>query len=72
MTLLGTTGSLQEALPVMRRRVYMSDNVDRVRWVGELQQPHIHDIYRSHFNDVDVHNKLSVGPLAMWDSTPCP
>jgi hypothetical protein len=68
MTLLGTAGSSQEALPVMRHRVYMSDNGDRVRWVGELQQPHIHDIYRSHFNDVDVHSKLSVGPRSMCET----
>jgi hypothetical protein len=67
MTLLGTTGSSQEAPPVMRRRVYMSDTGNMVRWVGELQQPNIHHIYRSHFNAVDVHNKLSAGPRSMCD-----
>jgi hypothetical protein len=46
---------------VMRCRVYMSDSGDMMRWVRELQQPDIRYIYRSHFNAVDVHNKLSVG-----------
>jgi hypothetical protein len=67
MTLLGTTRSSQEAPPVMRRHVSMSDNGDMVRWVGELQQPNIHHIYRSHFNAVDVHNKMPVGPRSMCD-----
>jgi hypothetical protein len=67
MTLLGTAGSSKEAPPVMRRRVYMSKNGDLVRWVGELQQPDIHAIYRTNFNAVDVHNKLSVGPRSVND-----
>jgi len=65
MTLLGTAGSSQEAPPVMRRRVFMSDEGDLVRWTGELKQPDIHYIYRSHFNAVDVHNKLAVGPRSV-------
>jgi hypothetical protein len=65
MTLLGTTGSSKEAPPVMRRRLYMTDEGDLVRWTGELQQPFIHYIYRSHFNAVDVHNKLCVGPRSV-------
>jgi hypothetical protein len=65
MTLLATAGSSREAPPVMRRRVYMSDDGDLVRWVGELQQPNVHYLYRSFFNAVDVHNKLSVGPRSV-------
>jgi hypothetical protein len=65
MTLLGTAGSSREAPPVMRRRMYMTDDGDMVRWVGELQQPDIRYIYRSNFNAVDVHNKLAVGPRSV-------
>jgi hypothetical protein len=65
MTLLGTAGSSQEAPPVMRRRVCMSDEGDLVRWTGKLRKPNIHYIYRSHFNAVDVHNKLAVGPRSV-------
>jgi hypothetical protein len=65
MTLLSTAGSSMEAPPVMRRRVYMSDTGDLVRWHGELQQPNVHFVYRSNFNAVDVHNKLSVGPRSV-------
>jgi hypothetical protein len=62
MTLLSTAGSSNEAPAVMRCRVYISDDRDMVRWQGELQQPDVHYIYRSKFNAVDVHDKLSVGP----------
>jgi hypothetical protein len=65
MALLSTAGSTNEAPAVMRRRVYMSDDGDVVRWQGELQQPDVHCIYRSKFNAVDVHNKLSVGPRSV-------
>jgi hypothetical protein len=65
MTLLGTTGSSKEAPPVMRRRVYMAEDGELVGWTGELKQPDIHHIYRSSFNVVDVHNKLSVGPRSV-------
>jgi hypothetical protein len=65
MTLLSTAGSSKDALVVMRRRVYMSDEGDMVRWQGELQQPYVHYIYRSNFNAVDVHNKLAVGPRSV-------
>jgi hypothetical protein len=60
MTFLGTAGSSKEAPLVMRRRLYLSDGGDLVRWVGELQQPDIHYIYRSNFNAVDVQDKLAV------------
>jgi hypothetical protein len=49
----------------MLRRVYMAEDGDLVRWTGELKQPDIHHIYRSSFNVVDVHNKLSVGPRSV-------
>jgi hypothetical protein len=62
MTLPATAGSSREAPPVMRRRVYMSDDGDVVRWRGELQQPNVHYLYRSFLNGLDVHNKLAVGP----------
>jgi hypothetical protein len=65
MMLLGTAGSSKKAPLVMRRRLYLSDGGDLVRWVGELQQPDIHYIYRSNFNAVDVHNKLAVGPRSV-------
>jgi hypothetical protein len=52
ITLLGTAGSSREAPPVMRRRMYMTDDGDLVRWVGELQQP-------------DIHYKLAVGPRSV-------
>jgi hypothetical protein len=64
MTLLGTVGSM-EAPTVMRRRLYMSEEGDLVRWTGELQQPNIHYIDRTYFNAVDVHNKLAVGPRSL-------
>jgi hypothetical protein len=50
---------------MMRRRVYMSFEGDMVRWQGELQQPYVHNIYRSNLNAVDVHNKLAVGPRSV-------
>jgi hypothetical protein len=65
MTLLSNAGSSKDASVVMRRRVYMSDEGDMVRWQGELQQPDVHHIYRSNFNAVDVHNKLAVGPRSV-------
>jgi len=65
MTLLGTAGSSDEAQPVMRRRVFMSEEGDLVRWTGELQQPNMHAIYRTFFNAVDVHNKLALGPRSV-------
>jgi hypothetical protein len=43
----------------------MSDEGDLVRWTGKLRQPNIPYIYRSHFNAVDVHNKLAVGPRSV-------
>jgi hypothetical protein len=51
----------------MRRRVYMSSGSDLVRWVGELRQLDIHNIDRSNFNAVAIHDKLSV-----WRRTRCP
>jgi hypothetical protein len=62
MTLLGTAGSSNEAPIVTRRRVYMTQEGDLVHWVGKLEQPQIHAIYRTFFNAVDVHNKLALGP----------
>jgi hypothetical protein len=62
MTLLATTGSSGEAPLVTRRRVYMNEFGDMVRWEGELRQPVVHAEYRSLFNAVDVHNKLALGP----------
>jgi hypothetical protein len=64
-TLLSMAGSSNEAPEVMRRRVYMIDDGDMVRWQGELHQPDVHYIYRSKFNAVDVHNTLSVGPRSV-------
>jgi hypothetical protein len=43
----------------------MTQNGDLVRWTGEINQPDIHHMYRSNFNAVDVHNKLSVGPRSV-------
>jgi hypothetical protein len=65
MTLLGTTRSSKESPPVMRRRVYMTQHGDLVRWTGEINQPDIHHMYGSNFNAVDVHNKLSVEPRSV-------
>jgi hypothetical protein len=65
MTLLGTAGSSKQAPPVMRRRVYMIQGADLVRWTGELKQPDICCLYRSNFNVVDVHNKLAAGPRSV-------
>jgi hypothetical protein len=65
MTLLGTAGSSEHAPLVMRRRVYMNEFGDMVRWQGELHQPMIHAEYRSSFNAVDVHNKLALGPRSV-------
>jgi hypothetical protein len=62
MTLLGTTGSSDEAPLITRRCVYMNEFGDMVRWEGELRQPTIHAEYRTYFNAVDVHNKLALGP----------
>jgi hypothetical protein len=44
MTLLSSAGSSKDAPVVMRRRMYMSDEGDNVRWQGELQQPDVHSI----------------------------
>jgi hypothetical protein len=50
MTLLSTAGSSREALPVMRRRVYMSEAGDMFHWQGKLEQPNVHYLYRTFFN----------------------
>jgi hypothetical protein len=42
MCLLGPAGSSDEAPLVMRRRVYMDEFGNMVRWEGELRQPMIH------------------------------
>jgi hypothetical protein len=65
MTLFATAGSSRKAPPVMRRRVYMSEDGDLICWQGKLEQPNVHYIYRSLFNAVDVHNKLPVGPRSV-------
>jgi hypothetical protein len=65
MTLLGTTGSSNEAPVESRHQVYMSQDGDLVRWVGKLEQPQIHAIYRTYFNAVDVNNKLALGPRSV-------
>jgi hypothetical protein len=49
----------------MRRRVYMSEDGDLIRWQGKLEQPNVHCLYCSFFNAVDVHNKLAVGPRSV-------
>jgi hypothetical protein len=49
----------------MRRRVYMSEDADLIRWLDKLEQPNVHYLYRSFFNAVDVHNKLAVGPRSV-------
>jgi hypothetical protein len=65
MTLLATAGSSNEAPIVTRTRLYIGDDGERVDWEGDLQQPIVHYIYRTHFNAVDVHNKLAVGPRSV-------
>jgi hypothetical protein len=62
LTLQGTAGSSDEAPLITRRRVYMNEFGDMVRWEGELRQPMIHAEYCTYFNAVDVHNKLALGP----------
>jgi hypothetical protein len=61
MTLLGTAGSPDEAPLITRRRVYMNEFDDMVRWEGELRQPMIHAEDRTYLNAVDVHNNLALG-----------
>jgi hypothetical protein len=65
VNLLGTAGSSDEAPIVTRRRVYMNEFGDMVRWEGELRQPMIHAEYRACFNAVDVHNRLALGPHSL-------
>jgi hypothetical protein len=65
MTLLATAGSSREALPVMPRRVYMSEAGDMFHWQVKLEQPNIHYLYPSFFNAADLHNKVSVGPQSV-------
>jgi hypothetical protein len=65
MTLLGTAGSSDKAQPVIWRRVFMSEEGVLVRWMGELQQPNMHAIYRTFFLAVDVQNKLALGPRSV-------
>lgn len=50
MALLGTTGSFKEVPVVTRRRVYMTEDGDVVRWQGKIKQPDIHapDIFQCH------------------------
>jgi hypothetical protein len=67
MTLLATAGSFQEAPKVLRKRSYMDEAGHLVPWVGELEQPDVHHLYRTNFNSVDVHNKLAVGPRSVND-----
>jgi hypothetical protein len=43
----------------------MDEFGDMVRWEGELRQPMILAEYRMHFNTVDVHNKLALGPRSL-------
>jgi hypothetical protein len=62
MTLLSTAGSLNASPLITRRRDYINEFGDMVRWEGELRQPMIHAEYRISFNAVDVHNKLALGP----------
>jgi hypothetical protein len=62
MTLLSTAGSSDEAPLITRRRLYMNEFGDVVRWEGELRQPTIHAKYGTYFNAVDIHNKLALGP----------
>jgi hypothetical protein len=50
---------------MMRRRVYTTQGGDLVHWTGELQQPDTHHTYRFHFDAVNVHNKLSMGPCSV-------
>jgi hypothetical protein len=67
MTLLATAGSSQEAPKVLRKRSYMDEAGDLGPWVGELEQPDVHYLYRTNFNAVDVHNELAVGPRSVHD-----
>jgi hypothetical protein len=65
MTLLSTSGSSDEAPIVTRRRVYMNELGDMVRWERELRQPMIHAENRTCFNAVDVHKRLELGPHSL-------
>jgi hypothetical protein len=43
----------------------MTQGGDLVCWTGERMKPDIHHTFRSNFNAVHVHNKLSVGPRSV-------
>jgi hypothetical protein len=47
------------------RRVYMDSEGELVQWIGAHVQPNTHFIFRTFFNAVDGHNKLSLGPRSV-------
>jgi hypothetical protein len=63
MVLVGSTGSSAEAPEVERpRRYWDGKRGEVVGWIGKLQQPMMHYIYRSYFNRVDLFNRYTFGP----------
>jgi hypothetical protein len=63
MALVGTTCGSAEPPAVSQLRRYWDFATHNVtNWVGTLQQPRIHQLYRDHFNGVDLHNRYTFGP----------
>lgn len=63
MVLVATCGTSQDAEEITRHRSYYDPDAGAVvKWTGQLQQPQIHELYRSNFNAVDLFNRLAFGP----------
>lgn len=64
MVLVHTTGTSGEGEEKSRRYAKMKDGRLDVR-TWSLKQPDVHNIYRSHFNKVDLFNRYTLGPKSI-------
>jgi hypothetical protein len=63
MACLATMGTSVDVPEQVRERVYYDPEIDDiVNWSGTLNQPAMHALSRSHFNAVDLFNRLAFGP----------
>ncbi len=61
LLLVGTCGTSLPADPVVRQRVEFHASTGFVRSSHEVTQPMVHDLYRRHFNGVDLFNRDALG-----------
>ena len=70
MVLVHTTGTSGEGEEKERRYAKMKDGrLDVRRW--KLKQPHVHNIYRTHFNRVDLFNRHTLGVKSVQSAVHC-